>query len=182
MISPQNREHLDRVLPIVYDQLRELASKAMSRERQGHTLQTTELVHETYMRLARLECIDWQSRDDLVRVAVAVMRRVLVDHARAVNAQKRVPRRLRLAVPVDEVPPADDHPSDFDLLALDLALESLREHDARKAAVVELKTFGGQSNEEVAKLMKISIATVKRDWVFACAWLKRELTQGEDRV
>ncbi len=170
------RDQLDELLPMVYDDLRAVASKALQQERTGHTLQTTALVHEAYLRLAKLREIDWENKDDVLRAAVGIMKRVLIDCARAKKTQKRDASQIAISCPVGEfenkiLPPA------FDLLALDEALEKLKENDIRKAEIVDLRYFGGQSIESVARILNISEATVKRDWAFAKAWLFRELNE-----
>ena len=168
------RVQLDELLPLVYDDLREFASRELRGERPGHTLQTTALVHEAYVRMARLNQINWNHRDDVLRAAIGVMRRVLIDFARARNAKKRDRSRIELATPTETIADEAAEPS-FDLLALDDALEKLREIDVAKAEVVELKYFGGQTNDETARILGISLATVKRHWAFSRAWLYREL-------
>ena len=170
-----NQLELNQLLPVVYDEMRKLASRIMSGERAGHSFQTTELVHEAYMRMAKLERIDWTNRNHVCRVAVGVMRRVLIDYARRHKARKRDPKQLLLLGSnhgyEDHVNPL----SNVDLLALDEALKGLRELDGRKAEIVELRYFGGQSIESVSEILEISISTVKRDWALAKAWLHREL-------
>ncbi len=166
---------LDDVLPVVYDELRSVASRLMSGERAGHSFQTTELVHETYMRLARIEQFDWNNQQHTMRIAVGVMRRVLIDYARKHNAKKRDPKQLFLQCPVVGFENKTDSTPNIDLLALDEALKTLREIDERKSDIVELRYFGGQSIEKVAEVLGISVATVKRDWALAKAWMYREL-------
>ncbi len=176
MTAP-TRSQLDQILPLVYDELRGLASRAMMSERAGHSFQTTELVHEAYLRLAKLEQIDMHSHDHLIRIAIGVMRRVLIDYARKHNAQKRNPDRVFLQCPNGQFDEAIQPPPNLDLLALDEALVALREFDERKAEITELRYFGGQSIEDIARLLNISTPTVKRDWALARAWLNRELSK-----
>lgn len=172
------RIRLDELLPLVYDQLRVYASRCLRDEPSGLTLQTTDLVHEVYIRLSQLTEIRWNSDNELMRAAVGVMRRVLVDHARSRRAAKRSAGGPRLTLHdqmdvADSSAPGKD--SAVDLLDLDSALARLAEVDERKAEVVQMRYFGGFSIEEVAGLLEVSVATVKRDWMLAKAWLYREL-------
>jgi len=160
------------VLPLVYGELRRLAGHYLRRERKDHTLQPTALVHEAYMRLAAQDRVQWRNRSHFMGVAAQLMRRVLVDHARADQAVKR--GGLNTMVPIDEVNPGGDAPS-VDLFALDEALTKLATFDARQAKVIELRYFGGLTVEEVAEVMDLSPATVKREWQMARAWIHREL-------
>lgn len=171
------RLQLHDALPMVYDELRELASRLMAGERKGHSFQTTELVHEAYLRLARLDRIDLSDKRHIMRIAVGVMRRVLIDHARKHNAQKRDPSQLFLQCPINQFENRTEAPPLIDLLALDEALIRLREIDQRKAEIIELRYFGGQDTDSVADLLGISAATVKRDWALAKAWMFRELNE-----
>ena len=175
MNSSSTRKKLDQLLPLVYEELRGCASRALQHERSNHTFQTTELVHETYVRLARLKEIDWTDKLDITRVAVAVMRRVLIDYARGRAASKRDPSNLLLAPPGMDEKQSNDMSEQIDLLALNEALEKLQEFDERKAELVELRYFGGQTIDQTAQIMNISVATVKRDWALAKAWLYREI-------
>ena len=174
---PTTEVGLHDVLPIVYDELHGLASRLMTGERIGHSLQTTELVHEAYMRLSKLERFDWHNQQHIMRVAVNVMRHVLIDHARKRNAKKRDRNQLFLQTPITGFQETADPTPSLDLLALNEALVRLREMDERKAEIVELRYFGGQTVEEVAKILEISMATVKRDWAMAKAWMYRELNE-----
>jgi RNA polymerase sigma factor (TIGR02999 family) len=159
---------LDRLFPLVYNELRRTARRFLAAERQGHTLQATALVHETYFRLIAQRRVEWQERAQFYAVAARSMRRILVDHARARAAQKRgmdvhaVP--LEEAHEVAAVRPAD-------VIALDEALDGLAELDPQKAAIVELRFFGGLSNEQTAVALGCSRATVIRQWRIARAWL-----------
>lgn len=170
------RLQLDQVLPLVYEEMRNVASRLMSKERAGHSFQTTELVHEAYVRLAKLERIDWANRHHVMRVAVGVMRRVLIDYARKHNAKKRDPNQLFLICPNQGFDEQVEATPNIDLLALDEALGHLRQIDERKAEIVELRYFGGQSVESVAEILEVSTTTVKRDWALAKAWMYRELS------
>ena len=161
-----------RLMPLVYEELRRLARDYLRRERGDHTLQPTALVHEAYLRLVDDSRVNWQNRAHFYGVAAKLMRRILVDHARARNAEKRgglVPK-----VPLDEardLPPAATN----DLVALDGALQDLARTYPRKSEVVELKFFGGLEAEEIAEVLQVSPKTVLRDWQFAKLWLCREL-------
>ncbi|MEM7453948.1 MAG: ECF-type sigma factor [Planctomycetota bacterium] len=171
------RIQLDELLPQVYEDLRRCASRALAGERPGHVYQTTELVHETYMRLAQINRINWREENDILRAAVVVMRRVLIDHARARNARKRDAGKIRRLSASDiEMQVATPTRSLDDVLAVDEALEKLRKFDSRKADILELRYFGGQTIESVAVVLDISEATVKRDWTLAKTWMQRELT------
>jgi len=172
-----NKEVLDELLPIVYDELHRQAARYLRRERVGHTLQTTALVHEVFLRLAAAECPDWRHRVHFLAVAARAMRRVLIDLARARRTSKRGAGAMHL--PLDTSLPAPSNPR-VDLLALDEALLALTELDHRKAQVVELRFFGGLTNEETAVVLAVSTDTVLRDWRLAKAWLLRRLT-ADDR-
>jgi RNA polymerase sigma factor (TIGR02999 family) len=164
----------DELMPLVYDELHRLASGYMRRERPGHTLQTTALLNEAYLRLIGQSRTDWRSRAQFFGIAAQFMRRILVDHARARLSAKR---QGGLAEPLDESAVAvPARPPE--LLALDDALEQLAKVDPRKARVVELRYFGGLTVEETADVLDVSAITVMRDWSFAKAWLQRELHRG----
>ena len=171
-----DRGALDRLIPVVYAELRRVAHRQMRGERPGGPLQTTALVNETYLRLVDAPHVSWQNRAHFFAVAAQVMRRVLVDAARARDAQKRG-GDIRL-VSLDHVD-TPTPPSDVDLLALDEALEALARQDARKACVVELRYFAGLSVEETAEVVGVSADTVMRDWRMARLFLLRELRRGE---
>jgi len=166
---------LDRLVPLVYDELRRQARLQLRRERAGHTLQPTALVHEAFLRLAGQRRAQWQNREQFFAVAARAMRRVLVDHARARGAAKRGDGRTLIAL--DEAP-APSAPPGVDVLALDRALDRLGEIDPRQARVVELRYFGGLTAPETASALDVSLATVNRDWAMARAWLFRELGGG----
>ena len=165
-----------KLLPLVYDQLRRQAAHQLRRERPGHSLSPTAVVHELYLRLLPQDRATWINRAQFFAVASRLIRRVLVDHARAHRAAKRAGgwRRVTLA---EEV--AQAGPPDVDLLALDRALEELAALDARRARLVELRWFGGLSLDETAAALGISAATVSREWQLARAWLHRRLAQAE---
>jgi len=162
----------ETLLPLLYDELRSLARYYMRGERKGHTLQTTALVHEAYLRLCGTEDSAWDNRSHYMRVAARAMRHGLIDHARQKKTDKRGGKRQR--EPLDMV----DHllgDGSVDLLALDHALTDLAEMDPRLAQIVELRFFGGLTIEETARVLDISPRTVKYDWKLAKAWLKEEL-------
>jgi RNA polymerase sigma factor (TIGR02999 family) len=164
---------LGRLVPLVYAELHRLAHQYMRAERPGHTLQTTALVHEAYLRLVDTNRIRWESRAQFLGVAAQAMRRILVDTARARGAQKRGDRTPH--VPLDTVTiPAPER--DASLVALDAALTTLAAVDERKSRVVELRYFGGLTEAETAAVLHVSPATVERDWRVAKAWLLRELS------
>ncbi|MGH9405357.1 MAG: sigma-70 family RNA polymerase sigma factor [Terriglobia bacterium] len=169
---------LDRLMPVVYHELHRLARRYMARERPGHTLQTTALVNEAYVRLVDSAQAGWQSRAHFFAISAQVMRRILVDWARSRRAMKRGadvrPLELDEALVTAEGPRAD-------LVALDDALKTLATVDPRKSQVVELRFFGGLSVEETAEVLKISAETVMRDWKMAKSWLRRELSHGMGR-
>jgi RNA polymerase sigma factor (TIGR02999 family) len=172
--SGGDRGALNTLVPLVYDELRELARRFLRQERVGHTLQPTALVHEAYARLIDQDRVHWQGRTHFFAVAAQTMRRVLVDHARKRHAARRGGPALRVTLD-DSLAPADRR--DVDLIALEEALTALGEVDARHARIVELRYFGGLSIEEAAEELSISPATVKRDWTLARAWLRREMTR-----
>ena len=161
---------------LVYDELRRLAAAALQHERTDHTLQPTALVHEAYLRLADEPTRRWENRGHFLAVAARAMRRILVDHARKHNAAKRGSGAIRLSLDVVEHAVAVPTNS-VDLVVLDAALDKLNGLDARQARIVELRFFGGLSVEETADIVGASARTVKRDWQFARAWLKREMAR-----
>lgn len=167
-------EALERLLPLVHDDLRRRARRFLARERPGHTLQPTAVVNEAYLRLIDQNRVQWQNRAHFLAVAAQMMRRILVDHARTRRREKR--GRGVAPVPLDDIDVAAREP-DLDVVALDDALEALARVDARQAAIVEQRYFGGMTIEETAQRLGISPATVKRDWEVARAWLYRELSR-----
>jgi RNA polymerase sigma factor (TIGR02999 family) len=166
---------LDRLLPIVYDELHRQAERYLRRESPGHTLQTTALVHEAYLRLVDQRQARWQNRAQFFGIAAQLMRRILVDHARRHQAAKRGGNAIPVPLEEGEVAAAE---SDVDLVALDDALSRLSALDPQQARVVELRYFSGLGIEETAEALGISPATVKREWAMARAWLRRELGGG----
>jgi RNA polymerase sigma factor (TIGR02999 family) len=165
-------EAADQVIRHVYDELHALAASYMRGERADHTLQTTALVNEAYLRLVNQRAVSWQSRSHFFGIAAQAMRRILVDHARRQHAAKR---ESALRVTLNDDVPHEPQRS-LDLVALDEALHRLGELDERQARVVELRFFAGLDLDETAQALGISRATVKRDWTFAKAWLERELS------
>jgi RNA polymerase sigma-70 factor (ECF subfamily) len=161
-----------RLIPLIYEELRQLARKQLAGERRDHTLQPTALVHEAYFRLAGQERVQWKNRAQFLRVAARLMRRILVDYARAHVAAKRGGGAERLSLDEVEIP-IEERASE--VLALDAALEELARVDERKSRVVELRFFGGLSVEETASAMELNTATVRRDWTVAKAWLHRSI-------
>jgi RNA polymerase sigma-70 factor, ECF subfamily len=163
------------LLPLIYDQLRAIARNQMVRERPDHTLQATVLVHEAFLQLVGNSQIDWQNRAHFFALASRVMRRVLVDHARAAHAQKRPGARQKVDLESALALVETNH---ADLLALDEALNRLAQWDLRQSRVVEMRFFAGLSFEEIAEVLGISERTAKRDWIMARAWLYRELSKA----
>jgi RNA polymerase sigma factor (TIGR02999 family) len=170
--SRGEQDALNRLIPLVYDELRWLAHRHLRQERRGHTLQSTAVVHEAYQRLIDSRHVHWRDRAHFFAVAAQLMRRVLVDYARSRNYQKRGGGVRRVAFDDALMISLGTSP---DLVALDDALTALSAVDARKSRVVELRFFGGLTVEETAEILKISEDTVLRDWQFAKTWLLREL-------
>jgi RNA polymerase sigma factor (TIGR02999 family) len=168
-----SQEALDELMPLVYQELRRMAKRYMSSQPSGHTLQTTALIHEAYLKLADNREKNWQNRAHFFAVAAQAMRHILVDHARSHKAEKR--RGETQFISLEDVAVISTDRA-AEVVALDEALQSLTDVDERKARVVELRYFGGLSVEETAEVLKISANTVKRDWSFAKLWLLRELS------
>lgn len=166
-----NRDVLDQLLPLVYDELRGIAGAYLMRERAGHTLQPTALVHEAYMRLIDQRTADWRNRAQFYGLAAQMMRRILINHAIAKKAEKRGGGR---AVSLEDITIAFDD-TNFDLVDLNDALERLAELDKQKCEIVEMKFFGGMTTEEIAEALAVSTRTVERGWTFARSWLYKEL-------
>lgn len=175
--SKGNANAPERLMPFVYDELRRLARSFLSRERVNHTLQPTALVNEAYLRLVDQTRVNWQNRAHFYGIASSMMRRILIDHARAHSTEKRGGAALRLSIDDVQIPIEQRAAG---LLALDEALERLAQMDERKAQVVEMRFFGGLSDEEIAEVLKVTTRTVLRDWQKARLWLYRELSQSDD--
>ena len=170
---------LEKLLPLVYQELRRLAKSYMRKENAAYTLQPTALVHEAFFKLVDQKNVEWQNRAHFFGVAAQLMRRILIDHARNKHALKRGGTQAKIAFDEGVHWQAAEEGAP-DLLALDEALTRLAALDERQSRVVELRYFGGLSIEEVAEVTKTSPATVKRDWALAKAWLHRELSNGSD--
>jgi len=175
--SRGDREALEQLLPVVYQELRRMAGRHLRRERAGHTLEPTALVHEVYLRLIDQREASWQNRAQFYGVAAQLMRRILVDHARARQADKRGGTATVLSL--DEIGEPPGPRAVADVLAIDDALDRLARRDADQARIVELRFFAGLTVEEVARLLERSERTIKREWRMARAWLFRDLTQTE---
>jgi RNA polymerase sigma factor (TIGR02999 family) len=170
--SKGDRQSLDKLLPVVYQELRRLAQHYLGQERPDHTLQATALVHEVYLKLIDTKVVRWENRAHFFAVAAQVMRHILVDLARQRRAQKRGGGRK---VALDEALGVPEEAETVNLVALDEALERLAAVDARQARIIELRYFGGLSTEETAEVLGVSARTVKREWRMARAWLHREI-------
>mgnify|MGYP000361400223 CR=1 FL=1 len=171
-----DKDALDELAPQVYSELRRLAKYYLRRERHEHTLQASDLVHEAYLRLVAGNEIDWQNRAHFFGIAAVRMRHILVEHARSRQAAKRGGGEYRLSL--SEANGLAEE-QDVNLLALDDALKRLEELDPQKTRIVELRYFGGMTIEETAEVMKLSPATIKRDWSMARAWLRSEISHTE---
>jgi RNA polymerase sigma factor (TIGR02999 family) len=172
-------EALPRLIPLVYAELHALASRHLARERRDHTLQTTALVNEAYMKLAGQRGVDWQNRAHFFGIAAQLMRRILVDHARRDRRVKRGGGVTPVPLQVVDPPSPADGVDAYDAYAIDRALTRLEAVDPQQGRVVELRYFGGMTIEEAAEVLGVSPATVKREWSVARAWLYRELAEGE---
>ena len=171
-IGEGDKAALDEMTPLVYDELRRLAQRLLAAERPDHTLQPTALVHEAYLRLVGQRSVDWRNRAHFLGVAATMMRRVLINHAKARNAAKR--EGFSNAVTLEDAFGIFPSPA-IDVLALNYSLDELDKLDPQQGKVVELRYFGGLSIEETAEFLEVSPATVKRQWVLARAWLFREM-------
>jgi RNA polymerase sigma-70 factor (ECF subfamily) len=172
--SNGNQQALEEMLPLIYDELRHLAHNFLYRERPGHTLQTTALVHEAYLKLIDQRDAHWQNRAHFFAIAAQAMRRILIDSARKHVAEKRGGGGEKLSLA--EVATISLEP-DVNLLALDEALNALAEIDPQQSRIIELRYFGGLTIEETAEVTKLSPATIKREWAMARAWLHQALTE-----
>jgi RNA polymerase sigma factor (TIGR02999 family) len=166
-------EVLERLMPLVYDELRRQAARFLQKERGNHTLQATALIHEAYLKLIEQREVKWQNRAHFFALASTAMRRILVDHARERKREKR--GGIAENLPLDEALQISANEKSVDLIALDEALNRLAKLDKRQAKVVELRYFSGLSIDETAEILKISNATVRLDWNLAKAWLKQEI-------
>ncbi len=173
--SEGNQAALDELMPLVYDELRRQASRYLRKERQGHTLQTTALIHEAYLKLAGENEIEWKNRNHFFAIASTAMRRILVDHARTRHREKR--GGSAEDIPLDEALMIGAQQRNVDLVALDEALVRLERLDRRQAKVVELRFFSGLTNEETADVLGVSNATVRNDWAMAKAWLHGQIAK-----
>lgn len=172
--SAGNNDAHERLMPLVYAELRSLARRYLHKERSGHTLQPTALVHEAYIKLIDQTRVSWENRAHFYGVAAQLMRRILVDHARATVAEKRGGNLTRFTFDEARLHPQQQQKS-VDLLALDEALQRLASIDPRKSRVVEMRFFGGLREDEIAECLNVSTKTVTRDWQMAKLWLYSEL-------
>jgi len=170
-----DRAALDQLVPLVYDELHRMARQYLRKERAGHTLQTTALVNEAYLRLIDVRQVQWQNRAHFFAIAARLMRQILVDFARERNYQKRGGGEFQISL--DEAATVACELNE-DVVALDEALHKLAELDERKSRVVEMRFFGGLTEEEIAETLKVSPETVRRDWRLAKSWLLRRLSEG----
>jgi RNA polymerase sigma factor (TIGR02999 family) len=175
-LTDGDQQAAEKLIPLVYDELKRLARSYMRRERQDHTLQTTALVHEAYLKLVRQQATKWQGRSHFFGIAAQLMRRILIDHARGHLREKR--GGAQVILPLNEALVFSPEHSE-DLLRLDEALNRLTKLDPRQGQIVELRFFGGLSVEETAEFLNVSPKTVKRDWAVAKAWLHGELRRGD---
>jgi RNA polymerase sigma-70 factor (ECF subfamily) len=175
--SNGSQDAVEHLFPLVYEELRRLAHRYMRRERPGHTLQTTAVVHEAYLRLIDQNHVQWQNRAHFFAIAAQMMRRILITHAQSHAYAKRGGGALKVSL--DEAAVLSPARAG-ELIALDEALKSLAVIDVRRSQVVELRFFGGLSNEEIAEVLKISPNTVTRDWNVAKAWLYREMSKEQE--
>lgn len=171
--SEGDKAALDELMPLVYDELRRLAQNYLSRERVGHTLQTTALVHEAYLRLIDQKSVNWQNRAQFFGIAAQMMRRILINHANSRHTKKR--EGYATKIPLDDAVNLFEK-RELDLIALNEALDDLLILDPQQTRIVELRFFGGLKIEETAEVLGISPATAKRDWDSAKLWLRRQLS------
>lgn len=169
-----NREALDRLLPLVYEELRRLAHSFLTRERSDHTLQTTALVHEAYLKLIDQRSVNWENRAQFFAISAQAMRRILLDNARRHTAAKRGSGGQKISL--DDVATLSTDGANESLIALDLALQKLEKIDEEQSRIVELRYFGGLTIEETAEVLKTSPSSVQREWTVARAWLYKEIS------
>ena len=175
--SSGDQSALDQLLPLVYGELHRLAAAYLRRERSNHTLQSTALVHEAFMRMVHQQDVQWKNRAHFFAICAQMIRRILVDYARSQHAEKRGSGAAKLAL--DDAMAVPQAPAtDVDLLGLNDALDRLAEMDERQSRIVELRFFAGLSIEETAEVMHLSPASIKREWQTARAWLFREMTRN----
>ena len=174
-LSDGKRDAVDQLLPLIYDELKRIAASYLRRERSDHTLQPTALVNEAYMKMVDITQVSWQNKAHFIGVAANQMRRILVDHARQHNAQKRG-GEFHILTLNEEIDKADEQSAE--LIALDDALTELAKMDPVKAKIVELRYFGGLTTEETAEVLDVSPITIKRHWKLTKAWLYGQLTKG----
>ncbi len=172
--SDGNQEALDRLIPLVEQELHRLAARQMRREKPGHTLQTTALVHEAYFKLIDQKNVRWQNRAHFFAIAAQLMRRILLDHAKSQARAKRGGGVQKVTLDVEMLPLKERR---ADLIELDEALQQLADYDARKSRIVEMKFFGGLSNEEIAEVEQVSTSTVEKEWRKARLWLLDEMQE-----
>lgn len=177
-LTAGDRSSIDQLMPLVYEELRNIAARRLRQERTDHTLQPTALVNEAFLRMADQKDVDWQGKAHFCAVAANMMRRILVDHARQRNAQKRQGGRQQVSLQETLLPAVSSQP--VDIVALDDLLDQLAAFNERQAKVFELRCFGGLEVTETAKVLDVSAATVKNDWRFARAWLASQMAD-EDR-
>ena len=175
--SGGNRAALDELVPVIYAEFRQLATRALSRERPNHTLQSTALAHELYLKLIDQKRTQWRDREHFFAMASQIIRRILVDHARRLHAQRRGGLETRITLDEALAPQQD---RDFNLVVLDNALEALSQIDSQQARIIELRFFGGLSIEATGRILGVSPSTVNREWNLARAWLYRELSRSAD--
>ena len=176
--SSGRREALDQLLPLVYDELRRLAHSYLTHERPDHTLQTTALVHEAYLKLIDQRSVNWQNHGQFFAISAQAMRRILLDSARRRTSAKRGSGGAKLSL--DEAATVSSETANESLLALDFALQELEKIDPEQSKIVELRYFGGLTIEETAKVLKSSPATVKREWTMARAWLYQAMSGARE--
>lgn len=174
--SGGDRKALESLLPLVYDELHRQAASFLRRERSDHTLQATALINETYLKLIDQRNVNWENRTHFYAIAASLMRRILVDHARSKNREKRGGDAIKLTLNEEVLNSKSDEKS-IDLMALDEALTRLEKLDEQQAKIVELRYFSGLTLEETAEALQVSRTTVAADWAMAKAWLHRELTR-----
>jgi RNA polymerase sigma factor (TIGR02999 family) len=175
--SGGNRAALDELMPLIYAEFRQLASRALSRERPNHTLQSTALAHELYLKLIDQKRAQWRDREHFFAMASQIIRRILVDYARRLHAQRRGGLDTRITLDEALAPQQD---RDLNLVELDNALEALSQIDSQQAKIIELRFFGGLSIEATGRILGVSPSTVNREWNLARAWLYRELSRSAD--